>query len=67
MGESSSGVRSEPTSMGPKLGRPTMKQLTFDLSLVDTYMELNNFRLEVNNSKHTIQIKQKIYQLLITD
>ena len=34
---------------GPKIGGPTMKQLTFDWNAEDKYSELKTFRLEVNN------------------
>ena len=33
----------------PKVGSPTMKQLTFDRNTQDKYSELQTFRLEVNN------------------
>ena len=49
-GKSSSGVRTESTSMGPNLGGPTLKQLAFNWSAVDKYMKLKYFRLEVNNT-----------------
>ena len=34
---------------GPGLGRPLMKQPTFNWKAEDKYNELKNFRLEVNN------------------
>ena len=34
---------------GPKVGSPTMKQLTFNWNVQDKYSELKTFRLEVNN------------------
>ena len=34
---------------GPKVGSPTMKQLTFNWNAQDKYSELKTFRLEVNN------------------
>ena len=34
---------------GPKIGGPTMKQLTFNWNAEDKYSELKTFRLEVNN------------------
>ena len=34
---------------GPKVGSPTMTQLTFDWNAQDKYSELKTFRLEVNN------------------
>ena len=35
---------------GPRLGRPMMKQPTFNWEVADKYIELANFRLEVNNT-----------------
>ena len=37
MGDDSFGARSEPTSMGPILGSPTLKQPTFDWCSIDKY------------------------------
>ena len=34
---------------GPKVGGPTMKQLTFNWNAQDKYSELKTFKLEVNN------------------
>ena len=34
---------------GPKIGGPTMKQLTFEWNTKDKYSELKTFRLEVIN------------------
>ena len=36
-------------NVGPKLGRPIMRQLTFNWSFTDKYAELRNFKLEVEN------------------
>ena len=62
VGESNSWIRSEPTSMGPKLGRSTLKQPTFDWGLTDTNMELKNFRLEVNSTfnEYNVNSTEKI-------
>ena len=38
-----------PQNVGPKLGEPIMKQLTFNSNSTDKYTELRNFRLEVKN------------------
>ena len=35
--------------VGPKIGRPAMKQPSFNWEVDDKYNELKNFRLEVNN------------------
>ena len=43
---------------GPKMGSPTMKQLTFDWNAEDTYNELKTFRLEVNNALSTYNTPQ---------
>ena len=50
-------VRMNDTS-GPKLGSPTMKQLTFDLNAEDKYSDLKSFRLEVNNVLSTYNTPQ---------
>ena len=43
-------ARAERTqNAGPRLGRPTMKQPTFNWEADDKYSELKNIRLEVNN------------------
>ena len=47
-GESSYGVRSKPTSTGPKLVGPTLKQPIFDCGSADKYIALKNFWLEVD-------------------
>ena len=47
--EGSSQVRSEPTSTGTNIGRPTLRQPIFDWGSMEKYMELRNFRLEFNN------------------
>ena len=36
-------------NVGPRLGGPPMKQLTFNWEAEDKYNELKNLRLEVNN------------------
>ena len=51
--------------MGPKLGRPTLKQSTLDWRAMDKYMELKTFRLELNNILYTCNIKQGL-QLIKT-
>ena len=46
---------------GPKIGRPTMKQPTFNWEADDKYNELKTFRLEVNNiltMYNTLQTEQ---------
>ena len=43
---------------GPKVGSPTMKQLTFDWKAQDKYSELKTFRLEVNNILSTYNTPQ---------
>ena len=48
-GEGSSRARSKPTSTGSKKGGPTLNQLSFHWGSVDKYIELKNFRFEVNN------------------
>ena len=51
-----------PQSMeGPKIGRPAMKQPTFNWEADDKYRKLKTFRLEVNNiltTYNTSQIEQ---------
>ena len=37
-----------PQSVGPKIGRPVMKQPNFNWEADDKYNKLKNFRLEVN-------------------
>ena len=44
---------SETASMEPKLGRPTWKEVTFDKSMTCKYIELKNFKLEVNDISDT--------------
>ena len=48
--------RSKSISMGLKLGRPTLKQHTFNGSATGKYAELRNFRLEINNIFQTYNI-----------
>ena len=43
---------------GPKIGGPTMKQLTFNWNAEDKYSELKTFRLEVNNVLSTYNTPQ---------
>ena len=43
---------------GPKVGSPTMKQLTFDWNAQDKYSKLKAFRLEVNNILSTYNTQQ---------
>ena len=43
---------------GPKIGGPTMKQLTFNWNAEDKYSELKTFRLEVNNVLSIYNIPQ---------
>ena len=43
---------------GPKIGRPAMKQQTFNLEADDEYGELKTFRLEVNNILITYNTSQ---------
>ena len=43
---------------GPKVGSPTMKQLTFSWNAQDKYSELKTFRLEVNNILSTYNTQQ---------
>ena len=43
---------------GPKIGSPTMKQLTFGWNTEDKYSELKSFRLEVNNVLSTYSTSQ---------
>ena len=42
-------LKSEAASMGPKLGRPTLKQPTFNWSTMNKYSEFWNFKLEASN------------------
>ena len=56
--------RGESRITGPKLGRPTLKQLILYWSTTDKYTKLRNVRLEVNhifqacysNSKDTVSV-----------
>ena len=52
---------------GPKIGSPTMKQLTFDWNIQYKYIELKTFRLEVNNilSTHNPPQTDKLFLLLV--
>ena len=50
MSKSSLGVRSEPVSKGCTLGRPTLKQPTFDLGTTDNYIELKNLWIALNST-----------------
>ena len=43
---------------GPKIGGPTMKQLTFDWNAEDKYSKLKPFRLEGNNVLSTYNTPQ---------
>ena len=48
-------------NMGPRLGRPAMKQPNFNWEAEDKYNKLKNFRLEVNHifkSYNTPQTEQ---------
>ena len=36
-------------NVGPRLGRPVMKEPTFNWKAEDMYNELKNFRLDINN------------------
>ena len=60
--ECSSGARSQPSSAGSKIGGPTLRKLTFDWGSRDKYVELRNFRLEVNNilQSYNVNNTQKI-------
>ena len=54
-------AESPQSTMGPKIGRPAMKQPSFNWETDDKYSELKNFRLEVNNilaTYNTPQAKQ---------
>ena len=51
--EVSSNLRNKAVNIGPKLGRPSWKQLTFDWSSMDKYPELGNLKLEVKNRFQT--------------
>ena len=42
----------------PKIGGPTMKQLTFNWNAEDKYSKLKTFRLEVNNVLSTYNTPQ---------
>ena len=42
-------VERQQSMTGPKIGRPAMKQPSFNWKADDKYSELKNFRLEVNN------------------
>ena len=48
--EAGTGWRNEAVSMGPKLGEPSLKQTIIQLECNRKYMELTNFRLEVNSN-----------------
>ena len=37
------------SAVGPKIGRPAMKQQSFNWEADDKYSKLKNFRLDVNN------------------
>ena len=43
---------------GPKIGRPAMKQPTFNLEAEDKYSKLKTFRLQVNNVLTTYNTPQ---------
>ena len=43
------GQRNKAVSVSPKIGRPLLKQPTFDRSSGDKYVELRIFRMEVND------------------
>ena len=47
--EASAILRTNAVNAGPKLGKPSLKQLTFHWRLTDKYTVLRNFKLEVNN------------------
>ena len=51
--ETGTELRSKSVSMGPKLGGPALKQLTFDWSAADKHGEFRNVRLEINNITQT--------------
>ena len=53
VGWSRARLRSKGISMGPRLCRPTIKQLSFNWSATEKYAELRNFRLEANNISQT--------------
>ena len=46
------------TVAGPKIGRPAMKQPTFNWEAEDKYSKLKTFRLEVNNILMTYSTPQ---------
>ena len=46
------------SAAGPKIGRPVMKQPTFNWGVDDKYIKHNSFRLEVNNILSTYNIPQ---------
>ena len=43
---------------GPKVGGPAMKQLTIKWNVLDKYIKLKTFRLEVNNILSTYNTQQ---------
>ena len=52
-------VTERPQNMaGPKIGRPAMKQPTFNWETEDKYSKLKTFRLEVNNILSTYNTPQ---------
>ena len=62
--EAGTKLGSESVVMGPDVGRPTLKPLTFDWSDADKCTELRNFRLALTTYiKHTIWIMQTEYPL----
>ena len=52
---------------GPKVGGPTMKQLTFNWNAQDKYSELKTFRLEVNNILSTYNTQVGTSQKLVRE
>ena len=52
------GQREHMAISGPKIGGPTMKQLSFDWNAEDKYNELKTFRLEVSDVLSTYNTPQ---------
>ena len=62
--EADNGPRSEAVSVGHRLGRPLLKQLSYDWSPTSSYEGLRNFRLEANNIFQTYDTNHEEFQLL---
>ena len=60
--EVSACLRNNAVNVGPKIGGPSLKQPTFDWGPTDMYVELRNFKLEINDIFQTYKVNQAKYQ-----